>query len=184
MSLMGKTVSTRTFLTYADYAAIPTDRLRHEVIDGDHIVNPAPSLYHQYVSRHLQLQLMTEIELKGLGVVINAPVDLQLSLHDVVQPDLVFVSQAHKSIMTPSKIKGVPDLVIEILSPSNTEHDTLVKRRLYERCGIPEYWIVDPEDHALLQLVLENGTFREVACQNEVVMFVPPHVRVDLKRIW
>jgi Uma2 family endonuclease len=177
-------VSTKAALTYADYAAIPADGLRHEIIDGEHIVNPAPNLYHQHVSRHLQHQLFMEVELKGLGVVINSPVDLQLGPHDIVQPDLVFVSIGRKSILTPSKIKGVPDLVVEILSPSNTKHDTIVKRQLYERSGISEYWIVDPEDHTLLQLVLDNGVYREVACHDEVIMAVSPHVRVDLKLVW
>ena len=96
----------------------------------------------------------------------------------------MFVSIDRKSILTPSKIKGVPDLVVEILSPSNTKHDTIVKRQLYERSGIPEYWIVDPEDHTLLQLVLDNGVYREVACHDEVIMAVAPHIRVDLKRVW
>ncbi|MFN6128658.1 MAG: Uma2 family endonuclease [Planctomycetota bacterium] len=177
-------MSTKAALTYADYAAIPADGLRHEIMDGEHIVNPAPNLYHQHVSRHLQFQLLMEIELKGFGVVINSPVDLQISPHDIVQPDLVFVSIDRKSILTPSKIKGIPDLVVEILSPSNTKHDTVVKRQLYERMGIPEYWIVDPEDHTLLQLVLDNGAYREVPCHDEVIMTVAPRVRVDLKRVW
>lgn len=177
-------MSTKTALTYADYAAIPADGLRHEIIDGEHIVNPTPNLYHQHVSRHLQHQLLMEIELKGFGIVVNSPVDLQLGPHDIVQPDLVFVSTDRKSILTPTKIKGVPDLVVEILSPSNTKHDTIVKRRLYERMGISEYWIVDPEEHSLLQLVYTNGAYREVACHDEVTMTIAPHVRVDLKRIW
>lgn len=177
-------MSTKTHLTYTDYAAIPSDGLRHEIIEGEHLVNPAPNLYHQHVSRHLQHQLMLEIEMKGLGVVINSPVDLQLGPHDIVQPDLVIVSTARKSIMTPSKIKGAPDLVVEILSPSNTGHDTKIKRRLYERSGIPEYWIVDPEEHSLLQLILENGAYREVPCQSEVVMTIPPHARIELARVW
>ena len=177
-------MSTKAALTYADYAAIPADGLRHEIIDGEHIVNPAPNLYHQHVSRHLQLQLLMEIELKGFGIVVDSPVDLQLGPNDIVQPDLVFVSTDRKSILTPTKIKGVPDLVVEILFPSNTKHDTIVKRQLYERAGISEYWIVDPEEHSLLQLVYDNGAFREVACYDEVTMTIAPYVRADLKRIW
>ena len=103
---------------YAAYAAIASDGKRHEIIDGEHFVNPAPNLYHQEVSRHIQFQLYTQIELAGLGKVINAPVDLQLSDHDIVQPDLVVVTHSRKHIMTPTKIRGVPDLVVEILSPS------------------------------------------------------------------
>ncbi|MCY2984413.1 MAG: Uma2 family endonuclease [Planctomycetota bacterium] len=177
-------MSTKTNLTYADYVAIPDDGCRHEIIDGDHFVNPAPNLYHQHVSRHLQLQLLHHIELAGLGVVINAPVDLQLGEHDIVQPDLVFVSHARRWIMTPSRIKGIPDLVVEILSPSNSEHDTKLKRSLYESFGVPEYWIVFPDDHQLLQLVLAGGVYVETLCNMEVVMSVSPHTRVDLKKVW
>lgn len=177
-------MSTKTSLTYADYVAIPHDGLRHEIIDGDHFVNPAPNLYHQHVSRHLQLQLLLKIELAGLGVVVNAPVDLQLGEHDIVQPDLVFVSAGRRWIMTPTRIKGIPDLVVEIVSPSNTKHDTKLKRSLYERSGVPEYWIVFPEDHQLLQLVLVDGVYRETLCEAEVTMAVEPHTRVDLQKVW
>ena len=75
-----------------------------------------------------------------MGKVIDAPV-LQLSDHDIVQPDLVIVTRQRKHILT-HKIKGIPDLVVEILSPSNSDHDLKTKRRLYESVGIPEYWIV------------------------------------------
>ena len=177
-------MSTKTSLTYADYVAIPYDGLRHEIIDGDPFMNPAPNLYHQHVSRHLQLQLLLKIELAGLGVVINAPVDLQLSEHDIVQPDLVFVSLAKRWIITPTRIKGIPDLVVEILSPSNSKHDTKLKRTLYERCGVPEYWIVFPEDHQFLQLVLVDGVYRETLCDSEVLMAIEPHTQVDLKKVW
>lgn len=177
-------MTTKTGLTYADYAAIPSDGKRHEIIDGEHFVNPVPNLYHQRVSRHLQLQLMNAIELKRLGVVINAPVDVQLSDHDIVQPDLVFVSNDRRWIMTPTRIRGIPDMVAEILSPSNSKHDTELKRELYQRCGIPEYWILFPDDHQLLQLVLVDGVYRETICESQVVMSVPPRVTVDLLQVW
>ncbi len=90
---------------YAAYAAIPPDGKRHEVINGEHSVNPAPSLYHQELSRHIHFQLYTQIEIKGLGKVIDAPVDLQLSDNDIVQPDLVVVLQERNNILTPTKIQ-------------------------------------------------------------------------------
>ncbi len=78
-------------LGYPGYAAIPDDGLRHEIIDGDHYVNPAPTLYHQAVSKRLQHQLYTRIELAPFGVLYYAPCDVQLSQHDIVQPDLLVV---------------------------------------------------------------------------------------------
>ena len=169
---------------YAAYAAIPQDGKRHEIIDGEHFVNPAPTLYHQEVSRHIQFQLYTQIELTEQGKVIDAPVALQLSDHDIVQPDLVIVTRARKHIMTPIKIKGVPDLVVEILSPSNPRHDLETKRRLYENSGIPEYWIVSPDDHQITQLVLQDDRYTESIETTSITMKVAPQATVDLTRVW
>lgn len=113
-----ETTSASADWDYDAYAAIPHDGRRHEILEGEHEVNPAPSLYHQEISRRIQFQLYTQIELKEHGVVINAPIDVQLTDRDIVQPDLVIVTRQRRHIMTPIKIKGVPDLLIEILSPS------------------------------------------------------------------
>lgn len=169
---------------YAAYAAIPFDGLRHEIIGGDHFVNPAPSLYHQRVSRRIQFQLYGSIELQELGVVINAPVDVQLGPHDIVQPDLVVVTRERKHILTPIKVKGTPDLIIEILSASNYDHDLTTKRELYQRCGVPEYWIVFPDEHQVLQLILTNGIYTERIETESITMAVPPRMSVNLIEVW
>ena len=175
---------TKKLWGYAAYTAIPDDGKRHEIIEGEHFVNPAPNLYHQQVSRRIQFQLYSEIELRELGIVANAPIDLQLSEHDIVQPDLVIVLRERANILTPAKINGVPDLTVEILSPSNERYDQVTKRLLYERCGVPEYWIVSPEEHSVTQLVLVDGHYTEKRCTDEITMSMPPHVKVDLKRVW
>jgi len=182
MSIIEK--DTKSRWDYAAYAAIPADGNRHEIIDGGHFVNPAPNLYHQEVSRHIQFQLYSQIELTGLGKVINAPVDLQLSNHDIVQPDLVVVTLERKHILTPTKIKGVPNLVVEILSPSNPDHDLKTKRTLYEDSGIPEYWIVLPEEHQVLHLVLADGRFCESIETDSITLRGAPQATVDLTRVW
>jgi Uma2 family endonuclease len=169
---------------YEAYAAIPSDGKRHEIIGGEHSVNPAPNLYHQELSRHIQFQLYTQIELKGFGKVINAPVDLQLSDHDIVQPDLVVVMQDRNHILTPTKILGIPNLVIEILSASNLDHDLKTKRKLYESAGIPEYWIVSPENHYVLQLLLVDGVYVEQTETECIKMKSFPGAVVDLTRVW
>ena len=176
--------ATRTPWTYSQYAAIPADGRRHEIVDGDHYVNPAPSLYHQQVSRHIQFQLYTAIETPELGVVINAPVDVQLTDHDIVQPDLVVITKPNFHIMTPTKVRGVPDLLVEILSPSNAKYDLETKRQAYQRCGVPEYWIVSPDEHQVLQLVMREGTYGETVARDSITMAVAPHVQVDLRRVW
>jgi Uma2 family endonuclease len=115
---------------------------------------------------------------------MDAPVDLQLSEHDIVQPDLVVVMRQRKHILTPTKIKGVPDLVIEILSPSNSDHDLKTKRNLYQASGIPEYWIVFPDEHKILQLILVDGAYTENIEEKSITMKTPPHASVDLQRVW
>ena len=174
----------QTLWDYSAYAAIPADGKRHEIVQGEHFVNPAPNLYHQEISRHIQFQLYTEIELAGLGKVIDAPVDLQLSNHDIVQPDLVIVLRERVHILTPTKIEGVPDLVIEILSPSNPDHDLRTKRKLYQTHGIPEYWIVSPEEHQVLQLILDEGKYVESIQSSSITMRAAPQASVDLTRVW
>lgn len=115
---------------------------------------------------------------------INAPVDLQLSEHDIVQPDLVIVTTERRQIITPTKIKGVPDLIVEILSSSNSQYDLVTKRRLYQQTGIPEYWIVMPDEHQVWQLILENGQYRESLEATSITMKVAPQAAVDLTRVW
>jgi Uma2 family endonuclease len=171
-------------LTYEYYACIPNDGKRHEIIDGEHYVNPAPNLTHQTLSRRIQFQLYTQIELANRGVVFNAPVDVQLSEFDIVQPDLVVVLARNKGILTDPKIDGVPDLVIEILSPTNPQHDRNLKKQLYLRGGVPEYWIVDPMNEAIEQYVLSEGKYvRQAACE-PIPLKVIENVSVTTLDLW
>ncbi len=169
---------------YKAYAAIPYDGRRHEILEGDHFVNPAPNLYHQAISRRIQFQLYQQIEVSELGVVIDAPVDVQLTEHDIVQPDLVIITQQRRHIMTPIKVKGIPDLLIEILSPSNPELDLDTKRRIYEQTGVPEYWIVSPDEHRVIQLVLVDQAYQESIASDQITMAIPPLATVDLTKVW
>jgi Uma2 family endonuclease len=136
---------TATRLTYDDLAALPQDGLRHELIDGEHLVSPSPLLRHQAVVVNLTHLLVGLVRAKGLGKIYSGPVDVVFSPHDVVVPDLVFVSAARVAVLTPANIQGAPDLAVEVLSPSNRRWDEIRKRDLYERAGVAEYWIVDPE---------------------------------------
>lgn len=174
----------RTKLTYRHYVCYPDDGQRHEIIDGEHYVNPAPSTYHQTVSRRLHYQLYSQIELKKRGVVIYAPVDLHATEYDVVQPDLVVVLDESMQIITPSKIKGTPQLVVEIISPSSDTNDRTLKKDLYQQIGVPEYWIVDPFEHTLEQWVLEDGGYVERPHDDEVGLTTLDDVRVKLDDVW
>lgn len=184
-SLMAIVVNSRTKLTYQDYVQFPMDGRRHEIVDGEHVVTPAPETYHQHVFGGIFSQLFPQIQTRGLGSVFAAPTDVELSEVDVVQPDAVIVLEAHRQIVTPTKIKGVPDLVIEILSPSTQERDRGLKLELYRKAGIPEYWIVDPGEHCVEQWVLERGGYVLRAKESpEISPLRPEGVRVDLTQVW
>jgi Uma2 family endonuclease len=172
-------------LTYQDYCRIPEDGKRHEILDGEHHVSPAPSTDHQSVLGHLHARLYAAVQDPGLGRVFIAPTDLQLSEVDIVQPDLMVILQKHLHIITPTKVKGIPDLVIEILSPSTTSHDRQAKKERYRIAGVPEYWIVDPDEHVVEQYLLEGGAYRLAGLrETELSPANLPNVRIDIPRLW
>jgi Uma2 family endonuclease len=150
-------------LTYDDYVLFPEDGLRHEVIDGEHSVTPAPSLRHQAVSRRFTSSLNPFIEFHQLGELFAAPTDVVLSRQDVIQPDLVFVSRERLHILTGQNIQGAPDLVIEILSESTRRSDEGPKLALYERFGVREYWLANPFLKTVTVFRLENCQFQKTA---------------------
>ncbi len=173
-------------LTYREYVLFPVDGNRHEIIDGRHYMNAAPNPRHQTVSRHIQFQLYEQLELKGLGQVFDAPIDLQLTEWDIVQPDLVVVLSRNQ-IITSTKIKGVPDLIVEILSPSNRDYDEGLKKQLYEQASVPELWIVDPEERCAWQyrLLTEGRYAAPVRCSQEITFAgANGETTVDLQQVW
>lgn len=130
-------------LTYEDYALIPEDGQRHEIVDGEHYVSPAPTLSHQRLAFRLTLRVGGFIETNRLGLFFFAPADVILSPHDVVQPDLFFISNERAAIAQEKNVQGAPDLVIEILSKGTLQLDKGPKLEAYERCGVREYWLFD-----------------------------------------
>jgi Uma2 family endonuclease len=133
-------------LTIEDYRSFPEDGRRHELIDGEHVVTAAPSVHHQRVLRRLMLAL--EEAAAGSGEVFPAPVDVTLSRHDVLQPDVLWVSAERLDIVQRG-VDGPPDLAVEVLSPSSVRTDELRKRARYQLFGVGELWIVDPESEVV-----------------------------------
>jgi Uma2 family endonuclease len=134
-----------TKLTYADYLQFPDDGLRHEIIEGEHYVTPAPNTRHQRIVRNLSYLLQSYLETHLYGEILFAPFDVLLSEFNVLVPDLVFISTARSTLVTAKNMQGAPDLVVEILSPSTKSRDRRLKRDVYERTGVDEYWIIDPD---------------------------------------
>jgi len=136
-------------LTYLDFRRFPNDGQRHELIDGKHAVTPAPIFRHQEVSLRLILALGNFLEANPAGVLCHAPFDCVFSFFDVVEPDLLVVTNDQRHILTKRNVRGAPALIVEILSPSSAARDKRAKRALYERVGVREYWIVDPGRDAI-----------------------------------
>jgi len=135
--------------TYAEYCLLPEDAPRYEILEGVGYLTPAPGGRHHKVSINLELCLHQHVRARGLGEVCHAPYDVVLSETDVVQPDIFFVSSARIGIVRDRGVFGAPDLVVEILSPSNAWRDLQQKLLLYQRHGVREYWIVDIESRTV-----------------------------------
>jgi Uma2 family endonuclease len=148
-------------LDYAYYASLPSDGRRYEIIRGKLSVNPAPNPLHQRVSRRLLRQLADFYHGSGRGEVFDAPIDVILGPHDIVQPDLVVVaSPAH---ITSRGIEAPPLLVVEILSPSTWNQDRGVKRERYAQLGVPNYWLVDADARRIECSALVHGAYVLIA---------------------
>lgn len=173
-------------LTYSDYLRIPNDGRRHEIIHGEHCMSPAPIPTHQGTLLSIAVQMYRRIDEKGRGRVLCAPVDVELSDHDIVQPDIIVIAESRRSIIRESRIIGVPDLIIEILSPSNTLYDRRNKRSLYESVGVPEYWIIDTLARCADCYQLAAGAYGEASTAAKVIEYRHPEMSasVDLTRVW
>lgn len=134
----------RPKFTVEEYELFPDDGRRHELVDGEHVVTPAPTAWHQSISGRLHIALHEASSRGELGALYYAPVDVVLSPIDVVQPDLLFVRRERRGIIG-RRVEGAPDLVVEIVSPSSRRTDELLKRRAYESFRVEEMWVVDPE---------------------------------------
>jgi Uma2 family endonuclease len=133
-------------LTYDDFVLFPDDGLRHELIDGEHYVTPSPNDKHQTILVNLLLSIGSWLRAHPVGKVWLAPFDVVFSEFDVVEPDLLYVSNERRAqIVTDANVQGTPELVVEIGSPSTRRRDETIKRALYERAGVSEYWVVDTD---------------------------------------
>jgi Uma2 family endonuclease len=139
-------VSSGVKLTYDDFLLFPDDGLRHELIDGEHYVTPCPNTKHQRISGNLYWLLRSYLERNRIGEAFFAPFDIVFSRFDVVEPDLLYMSNERAAtILTSKNVQGTPEVIIEIGSPSTRRRDETIKRSLYQRSGVSEYWVVDPE---------------------------------------
>jgi Uma2 family endonuclease len=136
-------------MTYEDLLRLPDDLMRHELIDGQHYASPAPPVKHQRIVANLAVSLSTFLRAHRLGEVLIGPLDVLFTQHDVVEPDVIYVSRANADRLRERYVAGAPDLMVEVLSPLSSVIDRTKKYRLYEAQCVPEYWIVDPDTETL-----------------------------------
>jgi Uma2 family endonuclease len=138
-------------LTYDDLLLLPDDGRRHELIDGEHFVTPSPFIRHQELLKRLAYAVESHVRAHPeQGQMFFAPLDCVLTAHDVVEPDLLVVTGDQQDILTDKHVMGVPALVVEILSAGSRRLDSRLKRAVYDRVGVREFWIVDPPDRAIV----------------------------------
>lgn len=136
--------------TWRDAQRMPDDGNRYEAIGGELFMTPSPSVRHQILVVRLYDALRPLLPTAQGGMLLVAPLGVESEdSREGVQPDLLFVSGKRRDLLVGASVRGAPDLVVEVLSPSTASRDRGIKRRLYERLGVPQYWIVDPVAEAI-----------------------------------
>lgn len=178
----------RSGLTYEDYLQLPDDGQRYEIIEGELYVSPAPNTKHQTVSINLSTEFNVHVRTGRLGRVFAAPTDVRLTEPSTVQPDILYVRQARRGIITPQSVQGAPDLVVEIISPSSTQMDLEIKRDLYAKHGVRYYWVAHPQEEWLRAYELGvDGQYELVAeGHGDMTFSAPPFpdLTIQLGLIW
>ncbi len=177
---------TKKIWTYSDYLRIDDDK-RYEIIDGRLIEMAGASFEHQSLLLEIITRIKVFVDEFGLGKVIPAPFDVVLSNIDVVQPDIVFISN-EKLKMIKGSFFGVPDLVVEIISEGSKRRDKFEKKKLYEKYGVKEYWIANPFDKSIKAYVLnDEGKYSlhlKARRKGKVKSIVLKGFEIDLKEIF
>jgi Uma2 family endonuclease len=153
-----ETLPVKTTYTYIDYCLLPDDK-RYEIIEGELLMVPSPSVMHQKVSGNISFLLKKHVAETNNGFVFSAPLDVLLSDHDVLQPDVIYITKENYQIIGEANINGAPDLVIEVVSPATAKRDYGSKKDLYECYGVKELWLVHPVMQTIDVFVNRNGLF-------------------------
>ncbi|MFY9344098.1 MAG: Uma2 family endonuclease [Planctomycetota bacterium] len=173
-----------TKLTYREYARLPDDGLRYDILDGEVVVSSNPGSFHQGLQAELGCELVGRVYRTGRGRVFGS-LDCELLPHDIVRPDLLVVLPSHYRRITNSRIRGTPDLVIEILTPGTAARDRHEKRRRYEAAGTPELWLVDGARRSVLQFVHDGARLQLVrTATRRLSPAILPDVVIPLTWTW
>lgn len=174
-------------LTVADYMKLPDDAPRYELIEGELLMAPAPNRYHQEILFNLALILGNHVRKKRLGKIYLAPFDIIFDEHNVLQPDIIFFSNARASALTKAGASGAPDLAVEILSPGAEKRDREQKRKIFARTGVEELWLVLPDKHRIEIYRLQENPTQPVQIVKEAERFhsrLFPGLTIDIAEVF
>jgi Uma2 family endonuclease len=164
------------------------DASYYELMEGELIRRSAPAVMHQRILKELLIAINAYLCSNKIGEIFFAPLDVMLDNYNQLQPDLFFVANEHGSIITTEGIKGVPDMVVEILSPSSVMRDRIDKKRIYQRSGVKEYWLVSPEYAEIEVFVLQDDQYEIFSAatsqEGELKSFILKELQLDLKQIF
>jgi Uma2 family endonuclease len=150
------------YWTFDEYAALPDDGKRYEIMNGVLIMAPSPEADHQSAVLRLGYFLLQIVEFARLGRVLSAPFDVRLTSERVVQPDVLVVLNANLHKIVKKYMVGGPDLVVEVASSGTAIYDRLSKFEAYEQAGVSEYWIVHPQEKTIEVLILEGSGYQSL----------------------
>jgi Uma2 family endonuclease len=176
-------------LGYEEYKnLLEAETQRYELLEGELIMVPAPVPYHQIICRNLEERLWEFVQKWKLGEVLFAPCDVVLAGSSIVQPDIIFVSRERaRRIISHDEIRGAPDLVIEILSPTTAKRDRTTKKTLYARHGVAEYWLADPDTKTIEVLKLTARGYRRagIYTKKEILLSpLLPGLAISLRKVF
>jgi Uma2 family endonuclease len=178
-------IPSKEFYTYEDYAKLP-EGAPYQLIGGKLIMTPSPTPFHQYISTRIEKKLIDFVEERDLGLVFDAPLDVYLEEKETYQPDIIYISKERLNIIE-DKIKGAPDLVMEILSPSTAYYDLRRKARTYAKHGVKEYWVVDPMEKSVEIYKNNDGTFelvQKAEGEGKIKSLILPGFEMELRHIF
>jgi len=172
--LRGMALAPSVLVTAQDYRLMPETGPRYQLIEGELFMSPAPNRFHQKVSGNIYFLLRSYLERNPAGELYDAPFDVFLGEHAVFQPDILFIANNRRSILTDEGAEGAPNLVIEVLSESTAHLDRQTKRKVYAASGVDELWLVDPEAKTVELFLLQKNAERPEASYRSNDSFESP----------
>lgn len=183
---MATTSAEKRKFTYEDYLKTPDD-VRYELIGGELLMTPSPVPRHQRISGKLEFELRKFVAENDLGEVFDAPCDVHIDNENVVQPDILFISKKRLNIIGEKNIEGAPDIAIEILSESTAYRDLILKKKLYARAGVKEFWIVIPGEESIEVYILKDNSYLPHRTYSKNEILESPYLKgfkIELKGIF